>query len=271
MPTHAVSRCQSGERYGTGGADCLLELRRDDNPGHPDECRRSPSVAGKPSQSGTAGQTGIPEQAGIAGRAVAGGIAGAPASAGNPGSGGTVASAGTSGIAGALEKAGVPGTAGSPAGAGGKGGTPAVAGTAGRAGATPSAGTAGSAGTGLGGGSAGKAVTAGTGGEGGTPDCNTPPAPSPLTGWAAVAGTVNGVTLQTTTGGGTATPQVVTTLAALNAAAKGTAPAVIYIKGGIGTRHGHRGVQQDASGHLRCGNPRSRQHERVLQRDFPQS
>jgi len=54
-----------------------------------------------------------------------------------------------------------------------------------------------------------------------------PPAPSALAGWASEAG--NGLT--TTTGGGTATPQTVTTLAGLQAAAKGASPAVIYVKG----------------------------------------
>jgi pectate lyase len=68
-------------------------------------------------------------------------------------------------------------------------------------------------------------VTSSSGG-----DCTTPPPPSALVGWAAVAG--NGVT--TTTGGGSAAPVVVTTLADLSAAAKGTSPAVIYVKGVLG-------------------------------------
>jgi pectate lyase len=57
--------------------------------------------------------------------------------------------------------------------------------------------------------------------------CDAPPNPSPLVGWASVSG--NGVT--TTTGGGTATPTVVTTLSDFTDAVKGTDAAVIYVKG----------------------------------------
>jgi pectate lyase len=82
--------------------------------------------------------------------------------------------------------------------------------------------------TGSGGASASPALT-----DGMTPapplqgDCNTPPAASPLVGWAAVNG--NGVA--TTTGGGDATPITVTNLAELQAAVLGTDPAVIFVKG----------------------------------------
>jgi pectate lyase len=58
-------------------------------------------------------------------------------------------------------------------------------------------------------------------------DCDTPPPASPLVGWAAVNG--NGVA--TTTGGGNATPVVVTTLAELQNAVLGTDPAVILVRG----------------------------------------
>jgi pectate lyase len=58
-------------------------------------------------------------------------------------------------------------------------------------------------------------------------DCNTPPAPSLLEGWASVAG--RGV--NTTTGGGNATPIVVTTLAQLQNAVLGNNPAVIHVRG----------------------------------------
>jgi pectate lyase len=58
-------------------------------------------------------------------------------------------------------------------------------------------------------------------------DCNTPPPASPLEGWAAVPG--RGV--NTTTGGGNATPIVVTTLAQLQDAVEGTNPAVIHVRG----------------------------------------
>jgi pectate lyase len=59
------------------------------------------------------------------------------------------------------------------------------------------------------------------------PDCNVPPPPSRLEGWASVAG--RGV--NTTTGGGNAAMQIVTSLAALQAAVAGTNPAVIGVRG----------------------------------------
>jgi pectate lyase len=82
--------------------------------------------------------------------------------------------------------------------------------------------------------------TAGTGGSasGGTPgtggaslgtggsaaaSCTVPPASSALLGWASQSGS--------TTGGGTANPTTVTTLAALQAAVSGTSAAVVYVKG----------------------------------------
>ena len=72
------------------------------------------------------------------------------------------------------------------------------------------------------------AAPGGAGGTGGaTGSCSTPPAASTLVGWAAVAGM--GIT--TTTGGGNASPQTVTTLSALTAAAGRNTPAVIYVKG----------------------------------------
>jgi pectate lyase len=62
-------------------------------------------------------------------------------------------------------------------------------------------------------------------GNGGATSCMTPPAPSALVGWAAV----NGMGTATTTGGGDATPQIVTTLDAFKAAVAGTTPAVVYL------------------------------------------
>jgi pectate lyase len=66
-------------------------------------------------------------------------------------------------------------------------------------------------------------------GAGGAPavDCNVPPPASPLLGWASVAG----LGTNTTSGGGDATPTLVSTLAQLQAAAAGTAPAVIHVTG----------------------------------------
>jgi pectate lyase len=80
---------------------------------------------------------------------------------------------------------------------------------------------------------AGGAPAAGAGGQAGTEnvpdDCDPTviPAPSPLIGWASVAG--GGVT--TTTGGGDLEPVVVTTLAQLQLAALGTNPLVIRVQG----------------------------------------
>jgi len=64
--------------------------------------------------------------------------------------------------------------------------------------------------------------------------CSAPPPASALVGWAAVQGSgSSGNAIATTSGGGDAMPVTVTTLAALNSAAGGTAPAVIYVKGVI--------------------------------------
>jgi pectate lyase len=124
--------------------------------------------------------------------------------------GDTAGNAGTRGGMGAGGRAG--------AASGGRGGASATAGEGG----TDSAGKGGS-------GNAGKAGSAGTGngGSAGTGSCDAPPDPSSLVGWASVSG--NSVT--TTTGGGTATPMVVTTLSDFTNAVKGTNAAVIYVKG----------------------------------------
>jgi pectate lyase len=111
---------------------------------------------------------------------------------------------------------GVAGNGGS-SGRGGAGGTSGVAGSGGAGGRAGSGGTAGGA-------------SAGTGG-GGTA-CTEPPAAGTLLGWASQPGAgYNGTSISTTTGGGNATPVTVTTLSALNSAAGGTTPAVIYLKG----------------------------------------
>jgi pectate lyase len=147
-------------------------------------------------------------------------------SSGEPGSG-TAGNggAGTTGTAGS--GAGAGGTTGAAGtgigGAAGSGGT-AGSGAAGRGGAAGT-GAAGSGAAGRGGaggsGTAGTADTGTAGSDGGS--CAAPAAASPLVGWAATG--------SGTTGGGNATPQTVTTLAALNAAAAGTNAAVIYVSG----------------------------------------
>jgi pectate lyase len=94
--------------------------------------------------------------------------------------------------------------------------------------------TGGSAGTGAGGalsGAAGASIggsVAGGGGGGGMPsdnDCNTPPAPSELVGWA----TRNGGT----TGGGNDTPVVVKNASELTAQLKGSDAKVIHLEGNV--------------------------------------
>jgi pectate lyase len=169
-----------------------------------------------------------------------GGTTSAGTSGGRGGSsGGTVSSGGTTGgSGGTMGSSG--GTTGSSGGTtGGSGGTVGTGGAASSGGAMAGGSGGGAAGTGGGGaggtrdaGAAGAggnrdAGSTAAGGAGGTGDCTTPPAASPLIGWATVSG--NGVT--STTGGGNATPATVTTLAALQSAVKGTTAAVIYVKG----------------------------------------
>jgi pectate lyase len=56
---------------------------------------------------------------------------------------------------------------------------------------------------------------------GGTSGCTTPPAQDPVVGWATAG--------SGTTGGGNATPQIVTTLSAFQSAVSGTGAAVVYL------------------------------------------
>jgi len=76
-------------------------------------------------------------------------------------------------------------------------------------------------------------VAANGNGNGETPpSCDAPPPASPLVGWATVPGMGSGtVSVDITTGGDTATPTTVTTLADLNTALAGTTPAVVQIVG----------------------------------------
>ncbi len=154
-------------------------------------------VAGSPAGSnGTAGSTGL----------AGSGAAGLTGTAGTTGRGGTgVAGTGAAGRGGAAggaagAAAGSTGTAGGPAGSTGRGGTTGVAGS------------------GVAGGGA-----AGTNGGAGSTGCSTPPAASPLVGWATVGGS--------TTGGGNASPTTVTSLSALNTAVGGTNAAVVIVQG----------------------------------------
>ena len=162
------------------------------------------------SSSGTAGQGGT-ATGGSGGTAGAGGAAvGGAGQSGNGGvSGASGAGVGGQGGAGAGGTAGQGGTAGK-AGAGGQGG----------------AGAGGKGGAGAGGKAGGGAGSGGTGGGGG---CMTPPAPSTLVGWA----TVNALSQNGTTGGGTGTPVVVTSTSAFNTNASGTAARVIHVSGNL--------------------------------------
>jgi len=154
---------------------------------------------------------------------------GAVTSGGTTSAGGTVASGGAIGSSGGTMRSG--GTTSS-------GGKAASGGTTSSVGSSVSGGSAGGTG-GSGAGGTGGAKDAGAAGAGGNRDagspptggaggstggnCTTPPAASPLVGWATASGS--------TTGGGNATPVTVTTLTALQSAVKGTTPAVIYVKG----------------------------------------
>jgi pectate lyase len=143
-----------------------------------------------------------------------------------------VSSGGSSGAAGAMGTGGsVTGGSGGLGAGGGPGGMTGASGAGGRGGGG-ALGMGGVRGTGgaPGAGAGGAPGTGGMQGAGGA--CTAPPAAGPMLGWAFVAGSAaTGAAVSTTTGGGNATPVTVTTLAALNSAAGGTAPAVIYLKG----------------------------------------
>ena len=135
---------------------------------------------------------------------------------GATGTGGQKTSTGTGGAS--------AGTGGSGAGGSGSGGAIGVGGTG-------AGGSAGRSGTG---GAAGRPGTGGMSGVGGAPgtgggasNCTTPPDASPLIGWASVVDS----RVPVLNGGGSAMPRAVTTVAALNAAAAGNTPAVIYVQG----------------------------------------
>jgi pectate lyase len=77
-----------------------------------------------------------------------------------------------------------------------------------------------------GGGPGGSAGTGGSSGDAGS--CANPAYPGPVVGWAAASGMGQNAP---TTGGGTAPPQTVTTLAALKTASAGNTAAVIHVSG----------------------------------------
>jgi pectate lyase len=161
----------------------------------------------------TGGGTTVGRDAGLGGQGPGGGSAGAGGSGGVTGTraDGAVGSGGSTGRGGSTGSGGLGGGAGV-----GKGGATGTAGSTGKGGST----------------GAGGATSSGTGAGGSSSSCSEPPAAGPLLGWASVSGAGNGgSTVATTTGGGSATPVTVTSLADLNSAAKGTTAAVIYVKG----------------------------------------
>ena len=181
----------------------------------------SPDVATPTGTGGGSGETSLTGGAmGTGGVTATGGITIPTGTGGVPETGGRTGSGGASGTGGATAAGGMTGTGG--AGTGGRigaGGT-----TMGTGGATGTSGATGTGGRTSGtGGATGAGGTTGAGGD----SCTTPPDPSPLIGWASQSG--NGVS--TTTGGGSATPTTVTTLAQLQSAVKGTTAAVVYVKG----------------------------------------
>ena len=120
------------------------------------------------------------------------------------------------------------GAGGTSAGGGGSSSMSAGGSNLGGATAAGASGVGGDANTAGRGGTAGNAGASSNGGSAGASnDCNTPPAPSPLVGWASQSG----MGVASTTGGGESAPQTVTTLAELNSAAGGSNPRVIYVKG----------------------------------------
>jgi pectate lyase len=176
---------------------------------------------------GATGKGGVAGSGGASGTGGATGTGGAVGSGGASGSGGAIGSGGTSDGGGAAGKGGAAGSGGTSDG-GGEAGKGDAAGSGGASGSGGAAGSSGSGGIGKGG-VAGTAGTAGTGGSSGDAgSCAIPPAADQVIGWAAASGMGQNAP---TTGGGTAAPQTVTTLAALNTAAAGSTAAVIYVRG----------------------------------------
>jgi pectate lyase len=199
-------------------------------------------TAGTNGGAGTTGAAGISGNAGTTGTAgsSATGTAGTTGNAGNVGTTGSAGNVGTTGNAGTTGQgaAGTTGSAGTTGGAGtagqggrggttgqaGRGGTTGTGGSTGGRGGTAGTGTAGQGGSAGGrGGTTGSAGTTGTAGTTGAGGCGNPPAQGTLVGWASLNGS--------TTGGGSATPQVVTTLQQFTSAVAGSTPAVIYVNG----------------------------------------
>jgi pectate lyase len=198
------------------------------------------AACGVPPDAGDDGGGGTGPMAGAAGVQATGGSGGTAPSGGTSGSaptGGTSGTAPTGGTAG--QGGGFGGVAGMGAtGGAGAGGTPTGGAGAGGAGAggAGAGGKAGAGGAGAGGaagkggaGAGGTAGSSGTAGAGGATGCMTPPPPSTLVGWASV----NMMNQNGTTGGGNATPVVVTSTNDFNTQAAGSTARVIHVSGNL--------------------------------------
>ena len=209
---------------------------------------KTPGTGGAPTASGGSGRGGATLIQGSGGAATGGLSTGGAASGGRGvATGGTTfgksdASAGGQGLGGLASGGSVigGGAGGASSAKGGATGNDAAIGTGGVSGtggaavldaATNSGGAIATGGVKGTGGTPGTGGATGTGGTV-TGSCTEPPAAGPLLGWASQSGAgYGGTSVATTTGGGSATPVTVTTLSALNSAAAGSTPAVIYVKG----------------------------------------
>jgi pectate lyase len=140
------------------------------------------------------------------------GSGGAPNTGGTATTGGAVTTGGTLTTTGGRPSSGGTASGGVPTGGSATGGK-ATGGTATGGNAT--------GGTASGGKATGGTATGGTASSTGGTSCTTPPAQDPVVGWASAG--------SGTTGGGNATPQVVTTLSAFQSAVSGTTAAVVYL------------------------------------------
>jgi pectate lyase len=172
---------------------------------------------------GISGSGGSGAGGNLLGGAGGNGQASGGSSATTAGTGGTIAAGGTSGAGGTGSGGQGSGTGGGPTGTGGPTGGQTMGGTGGVTSSTGGRpGTGGAMGAGGMTGAGGAMGTGGTTASSGGTDC---PFTNEVMGWATQSGTV--------TGGGNATPTVVSSLSALNDAAKGTNAAVIQISGTI--------------------------------------
>jgi pectate lyase len=193
-------------------------------------CGATESEGDAPPEEGSGGWFGTGGAFGSTGGAVVGPSMGGAGTSGPFGTGGIIGAGGSFSNGGApFSSGGSIGSSSGGTGAGGDtsaGGTTTAGGSFGSGGDVSTGGTLGSGGDVSTGGVSSTGGTPGTGGS--TGSCTTPPAPSPLVGWASVE---DGGTR--TTGGEGGPTTTVTTLSELTAAVKGTNAQVIQIRGTI--------------------------------------